>query len=511
MKSNWIDKAVSFVSPQAGLQRIRARGAAESLLRYEGAQRGRRTANWMAPGTSANAEIGPDLAYLRARSRDLVRNNPYAKRALRVLNANTVGNTPEADTGDKKLDAIIDAEWAIWSLQCDAAGQLNFAGIEKLIHRTIVEAGEVLIRDRYRLPQDGMRVPYQVQLLEPDYLDPARQYYPNDFGGVTIQGVAFDLLEARKGYWLYPWHPGDVIKGSNDGWVSKLIPASSITHVYEKERQGQVRGVPWFAAVLLAAYDLDGYEDAERMRKKIEACLSVFVELAEGVEGSPIATTSTDAKTGNRIETVEPGMIEYLKPGESIKTAAPAATGGYGEYITKQEHRLAAGMGVMYEQMTGDLSMVNYSSFRAGHIEFRVDVEEFRNTTLIPMGLQQIRNKFIDAAFAAGRIPEINYGTRWTAKPWQSVDPEKDATANLLEVRTGRKTWPQSIVEAGLDPVKQLAEIADTNAAFDAAKVVLDIDPRMVDRNRGANQIKETEDVGANGKPTGKPSASGGN
>jgi capsid protein len=230
------------------------------------------------------------------------------------------------------------------------------------------------------------------------------------------------------------------------------------------------------------------------MRKKIESCLSVFVELAEGVEGSPIATTSTDAKTGNRLETVEPGMIEYLKPGESIKTAAPASAGGYAEYLTKQERKLATGMGVMYEQMTGDLSLVNYSSIQAGRIEFKVDLEEYRDTTHIP-GMQRIWNKFIDAAFLAQRIPEVNYGCRWTPKPWQSVDAVKDAEANLIEVRTGRKTWGASVIEQGGEPAKQLARIAADNAAFDAAGVILDIDPRNVDRNRGAFQIKQTEAI----------------
>ncbi|MCU1324659.1 MAG: Phage portal protein lambda family [Bryobacterales bacterium] len=494
MQPNWIDKAVTFLDPQAGLRRIRARAATEGLLRYEGAQRGRRTANWMATGGSANAEIGPDLAYLRARSRDLVRNNPLVSKALRVLVANTVGAgiRPEADTGNEALNDTIDAAFEKWCLECDADGQLDFFGIQQLIDRTIRESGEVVIRDRYRRAEDGFHVPYQVQVLEPDYIDSSRQLWPNQFQGANIAGVTFDQLGVRRGYWLWPFHPGDVVK-SGAGWTSKEIPASLVTHIYEKDRPGQVRGVPRFAPIMLAAYDLDGYEDAERMRKKIEACLSVFVEQAEGPDGPGLAAETTDRTTGARIETVEPGMIEYLKPGETIKTATPAQTGGYGEYVTKQERRLAAGAGVMYEQMTGDLSLVNYSSFRAGNLEFRADVEAYRAKTLIPMGLRPIWNKFIDAAFVSRRIPSRNYGCRWTVPPWQSIDPEKDATANLLDVRVGRKTWDQSCVEAGLDPEKQLLQIAARNKAFDSAGVVLDIDPRRVDRNRGAFQLTPPE------------------
>lgn len=493
--ANWIDRAIGFVNPKSALERVRARAAMDHLLRYEGGNRGRRSANWFAPGTSANAEIGPDLPYLRSRSRDLVRNNPYIRKSLRVLVANTVGGglIPEADTGDEALNKKIDTAFAVWNNECDADGQLNFYGLQALIDRTVKESGEVIIRDRYRRADDGFHVPYQIQVLEPDYLDSNRQWWPNEFSGATIAGVVFDALGKRQGYWLFPWHPGDVVKSVNNGFISRIIPADQVTHIYEKDRPGQVRGVPWFASVMMAAYDLDGYDDAERMRKKIEACLSVFVELAEGADGTPLAPTSTDAKTGNRIETVEPGMIEYLKPGETIKTAAPAATGGYGEYLTKQEHRLAAGSRVMYEQMTGDLSLVNYSSYQGGNIEFRADVSAYRSLTLLQMGLVPIYNKFVDAAFLAGKIPVRNYGCKWTMPPWESVDKEKDGMADLLAVRTGRKTWDQVVTEGGRDPERQMEQIAARNVKFDKLGIIVDSDPRSVDRNRGAAQIKRTE------------------
>lgn len=494
MRVNWIDKAVGFLDPQAGLRRIQARAAADAVLRYDGAARGRRASGWNASGTSANAEIGPDLAFLRNRSREVIRNNPLLKKAHRVRVANTVGNTPEADTGDKALDSAIDAAFAVWRTECDAGGQLHWGGIERLIESTIEQSGEVVIRDRYRYAADGLHVPYQVQVLEPDYIDSARQWWPNGNSGVTIAGVEFDQIGSRTGYWIFPWHPGDVVKSSTDGFVSKLIPASQITHIYEIDRPGQVRGVPWFAAVLQSSHDLEGYEDALRVCKRLQACTAVFIEQAEGIEGPGIGSPSTD-KNGNRVETMEPGMIEYTKPGEKVTFAQPTQSTD-GAFIAGEQHKLAAGARVMYEQMTGDLSLINYSSFRAGHIEFRVDVEEYRTTTLIQMGLQPIWNKFIDAAYLAGKIREVNYGCRWTAKPWQSVDPEKDATANLLEVRSGSKTWAASVVEQGLDPVKQMAEIVAFNKAVDANCVVLDIDPRNVDRNRGASQIKVSDQIG---------------
>ena len=72
--SNWLDKAIAWVSPERGLRRMRARRAGELItLAYEGARTDRRTGGWITTGNSANAEIAVALSRLRERSRDLIR------------------------------------------------------------------------------------------------------------------------------------------------------------------------------------------------------------------------------------------------------------------------------------------------------------------------------------------------------------------------------------------------------------------------------------------------------
>ncbi|WP_460922815.1 phage portal protein, partial [Staphylococcus aureus] len=66
-----------------------------------------------------------------------------------------------------------------------------------------------------------------------------------------------------------------------------------------------------------------------------------------------------------------PGMIKYVANTEDVEFGEPAASGGYGDYTSTQLHAIAAGAGTTYEQMTGDLSRVNYSSIRAGLVEVR--------------------------------------------------------------------------------------------------------------------------------------------
>ena len=66
---------------------------------------------------------------------------------------------------------------------CDADGRLDFAGIQKQALRTVVESGEVLVRRRIRRPEDGLPIPLQLQVLEPDHLDATRDGITTPNGG----------------------------------------------------------------------------------------------------------------------------------------------------------------------------------------------------------------------------------------------------------------------------------------------------------------------------------------
>jgi len=163
MESNWIDKAVAWLSPESAFKRLRYRAALEVLSSYDGARTGRRTENWRTTGSDPNATIGSDLDRLIQRSRDLIRNDPHGTRIASVIANSAVGTgiTPQADTGDPGTDEIINEEFKFWSEECDAEGQLDFWGLQHLGVRSIVESGASLSRSRRRRSSDGLRVPYQ--------------------------------------------------------------------------------------------------------------------------------------------------------------------------------------------------------------------------------------------------------------------------------------------------------------------------------------------------------------
>ena len=197
-----------------------------------------------------------------------------------------------------------------------------------------------------------------------------------------------------------------LILNPRGGIISQPVPADQIMHVYRVLRPGQVRGVPWLSPVMMALRDLDDYCDAERVRKKVEACVTAFVQQPEGIEGDPLGISGTDPVTKAPVETFQPGMVEYLKPGQEIKFNNPPAAGGYREYKMTELQGIMAGIGLPYELGTGDMSQVNYSSWRGGMLGFRNTVEAYRWLTLIPLFCMPVWRRFVDTLILQGKIPQ---------------------------------------------------------------------------------------------------------
>ena len=471
---NWLDRVIGAVAPGAGLRRVRQRQALRLIQRaYEGAKAGRRTDGWVTAGTGANAEIAPASSRLRDRSRDLMRNNPYAAKAVNALVSNLVGTgiVPRARSKRSSAAKQADQLWLQFSAACDSEGLTDFGGLQALVVRSLVESGEVIVRFRDRRLEDGLPVPLQLQVLEPDHLDSGKTEDLAD-GGFIVNGIEFDALGRRRAYWLFPVHPGE---SRGRVLASRPVPARQVLHLFERLRPGQVRGVPWFASVILKLRDLDDYDDAELMRKKIEACFAAFVT---GAQDEEMLGKASAGAAGDRIESFEPGMIEYLEPGKDVKFASPSANGGYAEYMRLQLHAVAAGVGLTYELLTGDLSQVNYSSIRAGLIEFRRRMEALQWQLIVPGLCQPVWTRFVELAQAAGKLPDGEITAEWTAPRFEAVDPLKDIQADILAVRAGVMTLKEAIARQGYDPAQVLAEIAATNAELDVAGITLDTDPR---------------------------------
>lgn len=479
---NFIDRAISFVSPQAGLNRARARFQMNLIRAYDGASRAPRNKNWKDQPSSVNVENQTAMPTLRSRMHDLVRNNAYSNKAVTTI-ANTVigaGIRPRIDDDSisklnkKKLMQL----WKQFAetTKCDFDENLTFYGLQNLIARSKTESGEVLIRRR-RVGNKGF-LPIEFQIVEGDLLDHTRNGIegPNN----VVQGVEFDSTGKKVAYWVYDRHPNETIGFFTTSPQSKRIPKEDIILVYEQVRPGQLRGVPDGTSGMMALRDFDDYEDAQLMRQKIAACFSVFVHdntenLASGVTGD-----FEEESDGTLSERVQPGMIEELPPGKTITFATPPGTEGYGEYAKNVLRKIAASYNITYEALTGDLSNVNFTSYKAGHISMVLRMEFLQNNVVIP-ACNKMWEWFVQAAIMSGKISASVEGctVSWTPPKREMIDPVKEIKGLSEEVRNGFTSWSEAVSSKGWNPEDLLFELKKDAELFEEFKLMLACDPRF--------------------------------
>ena len=448
---------------------------------YEGAGRGRRLSDWTTSGASANAEVGVALSLLRERSRDLIRNNPYAAAAVRALVVNIVsptGITPQCKSPSATVNATAQTLWRRWSRECNVGPDIGMGGLQTLAVRSWLESGEVMVRRRRRRLEDDLAVPLKLQVLEADQLDSTVNSELRN-GGRVVQGVELSPLDEIAAYHLHRVHPGESIYSlQNLPRNTQRILADNVAHLYEPARPGQLRGVPVLAPGMKRFRELDSYEDAELVRKRVEACVAAVVTSDEEAEEG-IAGKVTDAD-GNIVETLEPGLVMYARGGKSVAFTQPHSVGGYGEYKRSELQSIAAAVGLTYELLSGDLSKVNYSSIRAGLIEFRNLVKLLRNNYVLPLLMDKVWRWFIEAAVAAGELPAPIegrlldfYEVAWSEPRFESVDRLKEAQADLAELLNGTTSFVDLLTRKGQDYMSVLADIAEAQEQAEAAGVKL--------------------------------------
>lgn len=476
---NIIDSVVSAVFPEAGLRRARARLALSAVRDYDAATKGRRGASLRGRGTGANTEIGPALGTLRDRARDLCRNTPHGPRMLDVLVAHAVGTGISVvwDTGSDRQDRIVRSAWEEWSRRADIRGG-DFAGLQALALRSTIEGGDCLVRMIDRRVGDGRRVPFALQGLEGDHIDESRDGVGTTAERESRLGVRFAEWDVPVSYWVRPRHPGEV--GAFVGFPQSVeVPATDVVHLHRRLRFGQVRGVTWLAPILMTSRDYADLWEAIIVKAKIEACFSAFVTSPDGAAASPLDKGSTGAP-GERIERLRPGAVTYLRPGEEISFATPTGTSQFEQVSISALQAMAVGVGLTYDQVTGDLRQANYSSLRAGKIEQRRLVEQIQWLMLAPQLMYPIIDRFLDRALLAGVLPSRRQGySRSLVMPRvEPIDPKKDLEADILAVRAGLMTPQDFTAGWGVDWRDNLDAFAQWFAAVDEGRMIFDIDPR---------------------------------
>jgi lambda family phage portal protein len=425
-------------------------------------------------------ELAQGLPILRARHRDLVRNQPYAGNAVNELTTNTIGTgiLAKIKGPDKKREEKFRGLWMEWAetTACDSDGLHDFYGLQVMAARCMFESGEVLIRRRWRKLSDGLPVPLQLQVLEPDHLDTSKNEVTPD--GPTVQGVAFDLLGRRRGYWIFPEHPGALSIYSTFK-PSVFVPASEIIHLYFVERVGQVRGIPRGASAIIRLRDFDEAQDAYMNMQKIAACLSVFI-----VEGPNDASVGDNDEDGGEDDEdiptdLMPAGVNKLRNGQDIKVVTPPSVAGYKDFSEITLQGISRAYQVPVVLLTGDYSDLSYSGGRIVWRAFGRNLDLYQWITIIPRMNRPTFSWFLQAAELAGeKTAGVTSG--WVPPRREIVDPDKEYKALGYAVRMGFMSLFEAIRQLGYEPEEVLAEAKKSQEMIDKLGLVLDSDPRHV-------------------------------
>lgn len=419
-------------------------------------------ADWVFLPLEINQILRNDLQKLRARSRDLARNDDTARRFLNLLKQNVLGhrgiglqakNKKRNGKLDKRWNAEIEREWKDWSRKRrrrgvstapSACGEMSLRQLQWLILQTRAVDGECFIQILRGYPHNEHR--FAIRLLSADLLDSAYETKAKN-GNRIEMGIEFDKFDRRVAYHFNQEHPRK--RGANKTKVR--IPADQILHIYRKEHVGQQRGIPDFAAIMHKAKMLNGVNEAVVVGWRVAACkMGFFVskdsEDYEGPEDDDTEDYKDRAAPGSTFE-ANPGQIDYIDDAKEFREFNPDyPTSSFSEGHKTFMRQQANGLNVSSPTLMNDYSDVNYSSLRQALLEDRegwrcvqADMEDDFEQPLFDDWYDwttNITGRIQVAEAKRNADPVVHH----TFRGWPWIDPLKEVKAQVEAVGNNLRT-----------------------------------------------------------------------
>ena len=438
---------------------IAAAAAAAVQNRYDAAGNGPRIKRWNPPASGPQRAL-EGFERLRSRVHDAVRNDWAAESSTQKWVTNLIGTGIRPRFANKKHRLV----WDKFVKTADADGVLDAYGLQVLTGRGLFDGGEVFLRRRPRSADSPLEIPVQIQVIESEFcpMFDADIWPGMPAGNVIKQGIERNRFGARTAYWFYREHPGDgAMAPSRDQLVR--VAASQVAHVYEVKRPGQLRGVSPLAPILLRLREAADLEGVALDRQKIANLFAMFITRAmpesDDMEFDPLTGLPKfyDIKGITPMAGLESGISQELRPGEDVKFANPPGPGvGFDEFLRRNHLGNAAGQGLPYELMSGDIKDISDRTLRVIINEFRRYCQQRQWVTLIPMACQRMLDWCMDAAAMArlvplGQLAEAKACT-WAPQGWEYIHPVQDAQGKKLLRDAGVISTSAWIAERGDEP-----------------------------------------------------------
>lgn len=455
-----LEKAIAAISPQWACNRA---FYAENLRAYEAGEVTRFNDGWVPiDGDTENADkTQRDL--VKARARYLENNSDIAGAAVGGIVRNVVGTgiKPQARTGDERLNKEIESLWREWTRpeNCDITGQQTFEEMQAMLLRRKIVDGEILVK---KVINRRGRFPLKLQVIKSDLLSQYLLRAPKT-NNVIRSGIELDDHLRPLAYWID--------KKTPDGYTEydpTRVRADEIIHLWTRSQPDQIRGMSDLTPIIKRLKDTQDYLDAETVAAKIAACFSVFITTQTGAPGMVGRIGNTKDPEKKQIQSIRPGMIKYLAPGESVTTANPSrGIASAKDYVSIQERLAGAGLGLSYELMSRDFNSSSFSAARQGMLEDRKTFEPIQQFLSAHL-CTPIYREWLDTCVLAGVLDIPDYfanreayqAVEWVTPGWSWIDPQKEVNADISAIQNGGKTLSQWCAERGYDWREQLEQMA---------------------------------------------------
>ena len=466
-------------------RRRKAGGSHLDRSRYAAAQISHLTGGWRPVAEDVNTLITNSQHVVRERVRQLVRDFPPFTRAADNISAYVVGTgvvfqskVLDADSNpDRRTRTLIEDALKRAMDEIDISGSSAFRQhyyeLSALAKRQDFETGEFIAVWQPHKNQRNKFIPWGISLYEADRL--------SDLGAKPVgKNKVYNGVEVDRAGRIVALHLAD------DGYSLKAtrVPAENVVFGFDRQRPGQVRGMPCCAAAVLIAGSLKEAVGSELDAFKLASRYLAFVETPDPAGFQNVRKVGQgEDQDPEPIEYLENALIEYLRPGESIKLANNQRGDGAFQAFTKFMLQLTSlTTGTPYEMLTGDYSGLNYTTLRVSRNDFAQQMAPTVNRHVFQFEKPHVW-RILEACVLSGRLNLPGYFTdpyhyrRGVFIPpgMRPIDPLKENKAAVEAIKAGLQSPQEIILARGGDPEAVLDDLREWQTMCDDRELVFDL------------------------------------
>jgi len=446
-----------------------------------------------------------------ARSRDMIQNDGYATGAAATHRDSIVGAVfrlnaqpeysimgMEQEAGEDwafDFQTIVETRFNLTAESnnhwLDASRRQTLTETLRLVVGGFVYTGEACASAEW-IRESNRPCKTAIQLISPDRLTNPNGIMdgpmPSWSDGRKIKrGVEMDFRGRHLAYHVRNSHPGDWFDWRSSNWkrveAEKPWGRKQFLYINEPLQIEQTRGVADMVSVLKLLKMTKQYSEVVLQNAVINASYAAAVEselptadvvaaLGGGVEGYEASLSHFLAMLGEYVGestniAIDGAKIPHLFPGTKLSLKPVGTPGGVGtNYEASLLRKIAAALGISYEELARDYSKVSYSSARAS-MQQTWRFMQSRKKVVADKFASMVYALWLEEEISSGNVPLPPGWTRddvyrplmmeaitqcsWIGSGRGQIDELKETQAAILRIKSGLSTYEEECARLGND------------------------------------------------------------